>query len=43
MQLAYKLGLDDYEVILSWPKAKFERWVAFIQIDAERQAMANKR
>jgi hypothetical protein len=42
MQLAYKLGLDD-EVVLSWPKTKFERWYAFLQIDAERQAKANKR
>ncbi len=42
MQLAYKLGIDDYEVILTWPTAKFERWVAFIQLDAEKQAKANK-
>lgn len=42
MQLAYKLNLDE-ETVLNWPKAKFERWVAFLNIDAERQAKANKR
>jgi hypothetical protein len=35
MQVAYELGIDD-EVVLAWSETKFARWVAFINIAAER-------
>lgn len=36
MQIALKLG-KDYEEILTWPKDKFELWVAFFHIKNERE------
>lgn len=35
MQVAHELGIDE-EVVLNWPKAKFERWVAYFHVSHER-------
>lgn len=35
-QVAYELG-KDIDEILTWPKDKFELWVAFLRLRQERQ------
>jgi len=41
MQVAYELNLDE-EVVLQWSETKFARWVAFLNLEAERQKKASR-
>lgn len=41
-QVALELGIDE-ELILTWPRDKFERWVAFLRLRDERLKKAGAR
>jgi hypothetical protein len=41
MQIALELSLD-YDVVLDWPKSKFELWHAFFRIREERSKKGSR-